>query len=113
MCGACGILGGGPDWIDRVENPNGVGAAVGLTRLAERQRRIALVNRLLARSGVRLSEQGRQLIVQSRTGRTKLVTDLAHVWAAADLLGRTGVDPLDERFLAGLEIGESHSSGAG
>ena len=81
-----------------------------MTRLAERQRRIALVNRLLARSGVRLSEQGRQLIVQSRTGRTKLVTDLAHVWAAADLLGRAGMDPLDEDFLAGLDGGETHSA---
>ena len=110
MCGACGILGGGPDWVDRVDNPNGVGAAAGLTRLAERQRRIALVNRLLASSSVRLSEQGRQLIVQSRTGRTKLVTDLAHVWAAADLLGRTGMDPLDEDFLAGLDTGEAHSA---
>ena len=24
MCGACGVLGGGPDWVDRVGNPEGV-----------------------------------------------------------------------------------------
>ena len=25
MCSVCGVLGGGPDWIDRVGNPDGVG----------------------------------------------------------------------------------------
>ena len=83
--------------------------AAGRTRLAERQRRIALVNRLLAAGGVRLNEQGGQLIVRSATGRAKLVTDLAHVWAAADLLGRKEVDPLDEAFLTTLQasVGDS------
>jgi hypothetical protein len=96
MCGACGILGGGPDWLDRAD-----GAA--RPRLAERQRRIELVNRLLAPSRARLSQQGRQLIVRGPTGQTKLVTDLAHVWAAADVVGPVGMDPLDENFLASLE----------
>lgn len=103
MCGACGILGAGPDWLDRADGPDGIGAPAGLTRLAERQRRIALVNRLLAPSRTRLSEQGRQLIVRGPTGRTKIVTDLAHVWSAADLVGRAHMDPLDEGFLASLE----------
>jgi hypothetical protein len=91
MCSACGILQGGSDWID------GVGDAAGPTRgrLAERRRRIALVNVLLEGSGVRLSEHGRQLVVRSATGATKLVTDLAHVWRTADELGRRFVDPLD------------------
>jgi hypothetical protein len=101
MCGACGILNGGPDWLDRADGAAG-------PRLAERQRRIALVNRLLAPTGTRLTEQGRQLIVRGPTGRTKLVTDLAHVWAAADLVGPIGVDPLDEDFLASLEGRNAH-----
>lgn len=38
MCGACGVLGGGPDWVDRVGNPEGVSHGPNLTRTAERQR---------------------------------------------------------------------------
>jgi hypothetical protein len=109
MCGACGILGGGPDWVERVGDPDAPGTA-GRTRLAERQRRIVLVNRLLAASGMRLNEHGRQLILRSATGRAKLVTDLAHVWAAADLLGRKKVDPLDEAFLTTLQTSVGNSA---
>ena len=109
MCGACGILGGGPDWAERVGGRETPGAS-GRTRLAERQRRIALVNRLLGAGGVRLNEQGSQLIVRSATGRAKLVTDLAHVWAAADLLGRKEVDPLDEAFLTTLQASVGNSA---
>ena len=92
MCSACGILHGGAEWID------GVGDSDGPVhdRLAERRRRTELVNRLLAGSGVRLAEHGRQLVVKSATGATTLVTDLAHVWLAADRLGRYTVDPLDQ-----------------
>ena len=90
MCGACGILRGGSDWID------GFGDAdVSMRdRLAERRRRIALVNRLLDGTGVRLTEHGRQLIVRSATGSTRFVADLAHVWRCADEAGRLKADPL-------------------
>lgn len=89
MCGACGILAGTPDWADRAA------AAAGPARLRERQRRIALVNGLLAPCGVRLREFGGRLVLQSATGRTRIVTELAHVWRAADEIGRAPVDPLD------------------
>ena len=49
MCSACGILRGGVEWIDGVtgddEAPH--------KRLAERSRRMALINMLLEGSGVR------------------------------------------------------------
>jgi len=74
---------------------DGVGGVSDLhSRLAERRRRMAIVNLLLQGSGVGLSQQGRQLIVRSATGSTRLVTDLAHVWRAADELGRQPIDPL-------------------
>jgi hypothetical protein len=50
---------------------------------------------MLEGSGVKLTEHGRQLIVRGPTGSTRLVTELAHVWRAADELGRRKVDPLD------------------
>lgn len=91
MCGACGILSGTPDWVeggDSVRPSN---------RLAERYRRIALVNRFLAPTSVHLRVFGNRLVVQSATGRTRIVTDLAHVWRTADEIGRSLVDPLDVR----------------
>lgn len=89
MCGACGILSGTPDWVE-----GGESAPAG-NKLAERYRRIALVNRLLTPTGVRLSSFGNQLVVRSATGRTRIVTDLAHVWRAAEEIGRRAVDPLE------------------
>lgn len=90
MCSACGILQGGSDWIDGF----GAADASALERLAERRRRLALVNALLEGSGVRLTEHGRQLILRSATGGTRLVGDLAHVWRFADEMGRRQADPL-------------------
>ena len=58
MCGACGVLGGGPEWIDRAGNPDGVAAAPAVTRVAERQRRIALANLLPATSASPTSATG-------------------------------------------------------
>lgn len=92
MCGACGILQNGQDWTE------GFGRSAPETaphlRLADRRRRLALVNELLAPTGVSLREQGRQLILRGPTGATSVVTDLAHVWREADRLGRREADPL-------------------
>lgn len=93
MCSACGILQGGLDWTE------GVGAEdmAPHDRLAERRRRLALVNLMLEGSGVRIGEHGRQLVLRSATGTTRLVTDLAHLWREADAIGRRPADPLDPR----------------
>lgn len=91
MCGACGILQSGFDWIEGV----GGGEAPLHQRLAERRRRLKLVNLMLDGTGVTLAEHGRSLVVRSQTGTTRLVTDLAHVWRAADAIGRRPADPLD------------------
>lgn len=92
MCGACGILQNGHDWTE------GFGSGAGVLppdqRLAERRRRMALVNELLAPAGVTLREQGRQLVLSGPTGKTAVVTDLAHVWREAGRLGRRPADPL-------------------
>ena len=68
MCSACGVLGGGPDWIDRVGNPDGVGHHDDLTRGAERQRGGALVNLLLWPSRMMLVDHGNQLSVRGKPG---------------------------------------------
>ena len=90
MCSACGILEGGSGWVDSV----GAGNALPHDRLAERRRRLLYVNMLLEDSGVFLREHGRQLVLRSATGTTRMVTDLAHVWRVADEIGRMPADPL-------------------
>ena len=91
MCSACGILRGGIDWTEAVDGNK----QLPHQRLAERRRRMALVNMLLEGSGVSLGEHGRQLVVRGPTGATRLVTELSHVWRSADELGRRVVDVLD------------------
>jgi len=103
MCGACGVLGNAPDWIDRVGNPEGVGHEENLTRAAERQRRVDLVNLLLRHSRMRLFDLGSKLSLQAPTGRVEIVEGLAHVWIAADQLSVHLVDPLDLEQLEALE----------
>jgi hypothetical protein len=103
MCGACGAISGGPDWIDRVGNPEGVSHRPGLTRGAERQRRIALVNMMLRPYRLQLSDTGSSLALRGPTGRTELVETLAHVWTAADRVSSSVIDPLDDHLLEQLE----------
>lgn len=105
MCGACGVLGGGPEWVDRVDNPEGVPHRGALTMVAERQRRIGLVNLLLEEKHLRVGDFGRRLVLSGPTGKTEVVDSLKHVWLAADRMTPGGVDPLDPALLERLEIG--------
>lgn len=103
MCGACGVLSGGAEWLERSGNPDGIGADPKETRLAERYRRIRLVNRLLSVTGAILRDFNGKLVLKGPTGQTKLVDDLTHVWLAADTIGLRAVDPLSEDFLHSME----------
>ena len=103
MCGACGVLGGGPDWVDRVGNPEGVSHGPNLTRTAERQRRIALANLLLHEIKLHLTEINGTLVVRGPTGRQEIIDSLSHVWMAADRSATQRLDVLDPDLVAGLE----------
>jgi hypothetical protein len=103
MCGACAVLGGGPEWLDRVGNPDGVGHDASLTRGAERQRRVMLVNLLLRPTRIQLFDAGGSLSLRGSTGKVEMVESLSHVWAAADRISSTLVDPLDFAQLDDIE----------
>ena len=103
MCGACAVLGSAPDWVDRVGNPEGVGHSENLTRIAERQRRVGLVNLLLEPTRMKLLDLGNNLSLRGPTGRVEIVDGLAHVWATADRLSDQLVDPLDIEQLEMIE----------
>src|SRR5262249_8088399 len=108
MCGACGILGGGREWVDRVDDSAAGGRDGGLTRIAERQRRIALANMLLRASGIRIIEINGSLIVRGPTGRHDIVDSLMHVWNAADRLTDQRIDVLDMKFMRTLGNNRVH-----
>ncbi|MBN8994981.1 MAG: hypothetical protein J0H94_07130 [Rhizobiales bacterium] len=95
MCAACGVLGGGPDWLDRSGSGEPASSAPG----SERQRRIALVNLLLETPRLRLRPFGPCMVIGGPTGRSEIVEDLRHVWMQADRLSASHVDPLDPALL--------------
>jgi len=75
-----------------------------LTRGAERQRRIALVNMLLRPYRLQLFDTGARLALRGPTGRTELIETLAHVWTAADRICSSSIDPLDDHLLEQLDV---------
>jgi hypothetical protein len=104
MCGACAVLSGGPEWVDRVGNPDGVGHDEGLTRAAERQRRVRLVNLMLRPTRLRLIDLNGTLSLHAPTGAAEIVDSLAHIWVAADRMRSTPlVDPLDDAQIEHIE----------
>ena len=105
MCALCGVLGGSEHWADAHARPGAFTRNTGPTeRRRERARRLVHANRILGRFGLVLSDwQGSAFLLSTRTGKTELVDNLAHLWVAAErLLGRA-VDPLDPALLDGLE----------
>lgn len=108
MCSACGVLAGTPDWAEGVAGADGAGSVSPAGKLRERQHRIAVVNRMLAPARVKLRAFGTRLVLQSATGQTRIVTDLAHVWRAADEIGRGLVDPLAEPWTPLADVADRH-----
>jgi hypothetical protein len=105
MCSLCGVLGGADHWTDAVARP-GVFTrnADPASRRRDRARRVALANRLLKHYGMELSDwQGASFLLSTQTGKTDIVDNLGHLWAAAEALAGRACDPLDPAFLARCE----------
>ena len=100
MCGLCGLLGADMHWTDGTVTRADDAAR---TRRQERLTRVALVNRLLGRYRLKLSDwQGTAYVLTSGTGRTEIVPDLTALWRAAETISGRKFDPLDPDLLAGL-----------
>ena len=105
MCALCGILGGAEHWADAHPRPGAFTRNIGpLERRRERARRVDQANILLRPLGLDLGDwQGSAFVLATRTGKTEIVADLAHLWTSAEeLLGRA-IDPLDPALLDRLE----------
>jgi hypothetical protein len=79
------------------------GVVPGSVHRADRIRRVELVNLLLRPTRMKLFDLGNNLSLQAPTGRVEIVEGLAHVWAAADRISPSPVDPLDIEQLSAIE----------
>jgi hypothetical protein len=107
MCSLCGVIGGNEHWADAVARPGVFTRQTGpAERRQERARRVRVANAALGPFGLTLSDwQGTAFLLSTRTGKTELVEDLAHLWATAERLAGRPCDPLDPAFLAAMEAG--------
>ena len=96
MCGLCGLLGPQKHWSD------GDDRLPGLKGPAERQRRTAMANRLLAPYGLALGTWANRYVLSGQTGRREVVDGLGSLWAAAERLAGRACDPLDLQFIAAM-----------
>ncbi len=106
MCALCGVLGGTEHWADAHVRPGAFTRNTGpLDRRRERARRVTHANCILGHFGLRLRDwQGSAFMLSTKTGKSELVDNLAHLWATAEkLLGRP-LDPLDPALLDRLEV---------
>jgi hypothetical protein len=107
MCALCGTLGAADHWTDAIARPGVFTRNTdALSRRRERMHRVAAANRILKHYQMTLADwQGSAFTLSTFTGKTEMVEDLSHLWAAAErLLGRK-CDPLDDALLARLDHG--------
>ena len=89
MCALCGVL-RNEHWAD-----------AGAGRRA-RVIRAALLERVLAPSGIGVREWAGQYVVADGKGRAEVADDLAGLWAAVERLAGKPLDPLDPLLLDAL-----------
>jgi hypothetical protein len=105
MCALCGVLGGAGHWTDAAARPGVFTRNVdSLQRRRERIHRVTCAQKVLGLYGLTLSDwQGTSYVLSTATGKTEIVDNLTHLWAAAErLLGRP-CDPLDPALVGHLE----------
>ncbi|MGF1607862.1 MAG: hypothetical protein ACFCUQ_00590 [Kiloniellales bacterium] len=105
MCALCGVLGGNEHWTDAVARPGVYTRNSGpIERRRERAKRVRIANRVLAPFRLALSDwQGSAFLLSTLTGKTEVVDDLTHLWAAAERLTGQPCDPLSDSLLVALE----------
>jgi hypothetical protein len=100
VCSLCAALGASRNWTDAAGHDAFRRHGGKVTVRQEREARVALLNLLLAPSGLRIRDWGgNSYMLEARDGRRQNVYNLNGIWAAADALIPGGCDPLDPRFL--------------
>lgn len=109
MCALCGVLGESDHWTDAAARPGVYSrAADPLQRRRERARRVKAANRVLAHYRMQLADwQGTAFVLSTATGKTEIVDNLTHLWAAAEQLSGRPCDPLDPSLLSDLAAADA------
>jgi hypothetical protein len=103
VCSLCAALGASRNWTDAAGHAAFQRHGGKVTLRQERERLVALLNLLLAPSGLCVRDWGgNSYMLQNRDGRRENVYNLNGIWAAVDVLSPGGCDPLDSRFLNSL-----------
>jgi len=105
MCSLCGVLGGNEHWADAVARP-GVYTrnASPIERRRARARQVRIANRILAQFGMTVSDwQGVAFLLSTRTGASRIIDDLGHLWPVAERLCGRVCDPLALSLIERLE----------
>lgn len=97
MCALCGVLGEAEHWSDAPASDPG------LSSQAERRRRVAVANPLLAPYGLKLADWAGRFVLSGRTGKSVVVDHFGSIWQHADALRTQPCDPLDPAVLGVLE----------
>jgi hypothetical protein len=105
MCALCGALGTSRHWTDAPPEPGLSARELEATqRRRERMRRVAAADRVLRHYHMTLADwQGSAFMLSTFTGKTEMVENLSHLWAAAERLIGRRCDPLDDALLASLD----------
>lgn len=113
MCGFCAVFSGVAHWSETSSDAGDRDSDHGghAWRLA-RQRRLRLVNTVLAHFGCQVDDwMGGELVVRSQRGRSEMVAQLPQVWQVVENIAQRPVDPLDPALLAALRaVAASHTS---
>jgi hypothetical protein len=104
MCALCGVLGGKGHWSDTASAPEAFAGRTELqTRSRERQARVRILNSAVKHYGIAVKDwSGTAYLLTGATGRTAIVDTLGDLWGAVERISGRKLDPLDEKYLAGL-----------
>ena len=105
MCALCGVLGGAGHWTAAVVRPGVFTRNTDTaSRWRERTSQVAAANRVLKHYRMRLADwQGTAFVLSGATGKTEIIDNLGHLWAAAEKLAGRPCDPLDPDLIVRLE----------
>jgi hypothetical protein len=101
MCEVCAVFGVSPHWADASDPLGQRSTAQGiLENRAERAKRLALINRILAPHRLAAADwDGEAYSVEANDGRRALAANLSDLWRVAEQLGRIVIDPLAGDFV--------------
>lgn len=103
MCSLCAALGGSRNWTDAAGQAAFAKTGRPISLREERGRRVALLNAILGRYSLTISDWGgNSYVLGNFSGQTANMYTLGGIWNDADRLASEPCDPLDPALIATL-----------